>query len=132
MATDIALTPDGDFILEDYDIKLTDDAEYLKQQAQNRIKSIKVDWRYDHIGADMEDLIGQANTTDTAQWGTEKLTEALTFDGLFDVVDLYIKPIPLDKSTVVFFVFINSQLFEDPYSLLVEIDLQADVTVKEV
>lgn len=127
---DIALSFDGDLVFGDYDLAVVKDGDYLKQQAVNRIKSIRVDWRYDHIGADMEELIGQVNSFDTAKGGQDKIMAALMFDDLFSPADIYIRPVPLDKSVLIYFIFINSLYWEEPYLLIAEVDLQGEVTVR--
>lgn len=126
---DLALSADGDLLTERGDLKLVSGDDYRRQQVLIRLKSIRVNWRYDHIGADLESIIGKPNTQDTAKEGIDLIVQALTEDGLFKAEELYVKPVPLNKSAILFFVFVNT--VGDPMSFVVEIDLQAGVIVRE-
>jgi hypothetical protein len=60
------------------------------------------------------------------------ITTALTRDGLIDTEDLYIKPVPMDRDTLVFFVFINSPWDSDPLGFEVTFGLNSGVSIKGV
>ena len=83
------------------------DAEAYAQVITNRIRSVKPDWFYDNVGADLELLLGEPNTRETAQSGADRIRSALTDDGFVKVNDVYIKPVPVDAETIVFFCFVG-------------------------
>lgn len=67
-----------------------------------------IDVRETDFCANLEDLIGMPNTIETAQLGVEKITRSLTYDGLVSGDHLYVRPTPVNKTMMVFFVFIES------------------------
>ncbi|MNP59468.1 hypothetical protein D3C76_1544660 [compost metagenome] len=80
----------------------------------------------------MEDMRGKPNTVETAREGVAKIQNALTRDGLIDTDDLYIKPVPIDRKTIVFFVFINSPYNADPVGFEVTLSLDAGVSIRGI
>jgi len=127
VAKDIAISPDGDFIIRDHDLAVAKEGEFQLQSIINRIKAVRINWRLDHIGADMEDIIGMPNSPDTAQLTIDKITFALTEDDLIDKKDIYIRPVPISKTTILFFLFVNSPYFAQPISLEIGLDLSSGV-----
>jgi len=129
---DITTSEDGDMVIENNDISVTSPRQYQKQSIINRVKSVMEDWYYDHVGADMEDLIGKANKAETGQEGVDKITTTLTEDGLIDPDQLMVKPVPVSKSQIVFFIFIQSPYFTDTLSLMANLDLAGgDISIRE-
>lgn len=131
--TDLRLTPDGDLVLTDTgDLALVDQMEYQRQQVINRLKSIQVDWIYDHIGADLEDLLGMENRPETAELFKAKVKEALTMDGFLTEADIYMEVVPTNRQTLVLFLFVNSPFAEEPLGFEVGLDLAAGATVTPI
>lgn len=65
------------------------------------------DYKVEEIGANLEDLIGLPNTVETAKEGVRRITSCLIKDGLLDRNDLFIKPVPINKYTIAYFVYMN-------------------------
>ncbi len=78
--------------------------------------------------ANLEDLIGMPNTIETAQLGVEKITRSLTFDGLVSSDHLFVRPTPVNKTMMVFFVFIENEGYGSIY-LEVIINFEMGVTI---
>ena len=128
---DLKLTPDGDLALTPGgDLALAEGADFIQQSAYNRLRSVTVDWFYDHIGADLEDFIGQPNSRETADRIVAQLTNSLVQDGLVSSGDVYIRPVPVDKSNILLFVFINTPYADKPLGFEVAVGLQGGVSVK--
>lgn len=128
---DIKLTEDGDLFLED-DLYIIYDVDYIKQQICNRIKTMSPDWFYDNIGADMEQLLGQPNTKDTAVKGIDLIRDALSGDGFIDKDSVYIKPIPVNNETIAYFVMIQIEGADKPLTFQVDIALSAGINIRGV
>lgn len=130
---DFKLTPTGDIqISQAYGaLDSSDGLESLMQTVKVRIMSSDpdvIDVTETDFCANLEDLIGMPNTIETANLGVEKITNALTFDGLVSNDDLYIRPTPVNKTMMVFFVFIQNEGKRSIY-LEVIINFEMGVTI---
>lgn len=130
---DLAMTADGDLIIENGDLKLARNQEFVAQSFRNRIRTSDPDW-YDNIikdiGANLEDLRGYPNTVETAELGVSMIAACLTRDSLIDPDDLYVKPVPFNKATIAFFVFVNSPFDSEPIGFEVQLNLTTGLTVR--
>lgn len=133
--TDLELTPEGDLNIVDGDFRLVRNQEYVAQTVKHRIKINDPEW-YDHeielIGSNLEDLRGKPNTFETAQEGVKRISQSLTRDSLIDSDDLFIKPVPLSKDILLFFVYINIELDGKPIGFEVNFNLSSGQTVRKV
>jgi hypothetical protein len=127
-AVDLFLSPDGDLVISGSDFKLAEGDEFLLQSARNRIKSIKKDWFYDNIGADMEEILGEPNTREVSEVGKGKIIEALTCDGLFSSDEIYIKAAPTSRNAILYIVVLKTKS-GSPIVLNVTLDLAKGVTL---
>lgn len=132
--SDLMFTEDGDFAIgERGDFLLVDKNEYVAQSARHRIRTSDPDW-FDHeveeIGANLEDLIGMGNNPETARLGIERITNSLTNTSLIDRQDLLIKPIPLSRYMISFFVFITTPFEENPIGFQIMFNLENGVTIR--
>lgn len=131
--TDLKLTPDGDLALTaSGDLAVVDRLAYQVQQTICRVKSITVDWLYDHIGADLEDLLGWENTRATADELRSRVTKALTSDGFLNADEVYIEVVPVDRGKLVAFLFINSPYAAEPQGFEIELDLASGATIRAI
>lgn len=136
--TDLKLTPDGDLAIERGDLATVTKQQYIAQSARNRIKITDpewVDYQIDAIGANLEDLIGLPNSPETASLGVEKIGDCLTKDGLLDTDDIYVRPVPVSRSVLVFYVFIRIPVneFEDEtLGFEVLFNLETGLTIRSV
>lgn len=131
--TDLRLTEDGDLVIERGDLSTVTKQEFVKQTARNRIKTSDPDWYdyiIDEIGANLEDLLGRPNNPETARLGIEKIGEALTKDGLVDTDDIYIKPVPVGRYVIGFFIFIRVDDVGQPLFFEVLFNLDTGLTVR--
>lgn len=131
--TDLMLTHDGDLYLDERgDLATVSGDNFIVQSVYNRLRSVTVGWFYDHVGADLEDFIGKPNTRETADVMARQVLAALTADGLVGEEDLFIKPVPLDRSVVALFVFVRLAGSDKPAGFQVEVDLDGGVSVKYI
>lgn len=133
--SDLKLSEDWDLVIENGDLALVHNIEFIKQSVRNRIKINDPDW-FDYIekeiGANMEDLMGKPNTIDTAREGIEKIATCLTRNGLIDREELYIRPVPTSKFVIEFFVFIQINENINPIGFVVTFNLESGVEIRGV
>ena len=131
--TDLRLSEDGDLVSERGDLSIVTKQEYITQSARNRIKTSDPDW-FDHqikeIGANLEDLLGMPNNPETAAAGIEKIGMALTKDGLIDREDIYIRPVPVGRYVIGFFVFVRTSHTGKPLQFEVLFNLETGLTIR--
>jgi hypothetical protein len=128
--TDLLLTPDGDLLVgEEGDLLLTRGTGYVVQSIYNRLKSVSADWFYDQVGADLEDFLGQPNSSETGAAVEERIISALTGDGLLAPEDLLVKVVPAGETQLACFVFARLAGAERPFSFRVTVDLEGGVSV---
>lgn len=131
--TDIRITTDGDFVIKDGDFSTVESFEAAAQNVYCRIKSSDPEWYLETIAANLEDLLGKPNTEETGKAGEELIRDALTKDGLINYDDLYIQAVPLDKFTLVFYVFFKPEEYEgDPIGYEVELNLSQGAKIRRV
>ncbi len=125
---------DGNIILDIYD-KPIRSLEYVKkydtknQMINVRLKTERSDFYiYPRIGTALSDLVGEPNTRETAQKGVEDIIRALTYDGLVNILNLTVKPIPVNSEEILYLINIVSD-FEEPYELYVTLNLLKGVNV---
>ncbi|WP_232620925.1 hypothetical protein [Virgibacillus salexigens] len=111
---------EGDLILGEpdnaggVDLGLTTNYESAEQDAMNRIRTQKGDWRsHENIGADMELLEGEPNTKATGIRGEESIHETLTYDGRFMREDITVKAVPTSIDQIDFYTVVDSDA-DDP------------------
>lgn len=131
---DFGFTPEGELIIdkEIHDIKTTKEDELRIQLAYNRIKSISTNWYVDEVGADLEEIIGRACDKDTAEYGKSKIVHVLTFDGLWEKDDIFIKAEIKNNINITYTIYlkITQQETEDVYSYEIEAELDLIKGVK--
>lgn len=104
------MSQDGDLVLCDdtnnphtaCEAQETSGSALKSQIIINRIKTMKPDWFYDHIGADLEQLLGEDNTQQTSDLGKKLITDALCGDSYIDGKDVWINPVPIDPYTLMY------------------------------
>ena len=131
---DIKWTDDFDFgfVTEDngmMSIMLCEDESAYAQNITNRIRSVRPDWFYDNKGADLELLLGEPNTMDTALKGAGQIRSVLCGDGFVPADDLYIRPVPVNADTVIFFCFIQNPYHDGKLTFQTEVCLSGAANV---
>ena len=134
---DFGLDYNGELILDEnnsFDILAKTENELRLQLSYDRIKSVSTNWFEDHIGADLEYLIGKACNKDSAEKGKELITNQLTFDQLWNEEEFFIKPNILSDTTIEYNIFfkIKDEETEDVYSYEISatIDLVKGVSIR--
>ncbi|MEW6769997.1 MAG: hypothetical protein AB1330_01205 [Bacillota bacterium] len=120
---DILLTGDGDLVVTNDDLALTDWAGQERlQMAMCRIRTDAPDWfHHPSLGASLGDLYGEPNTQETASLGMARIKEALCFDGYFSPHEVSVEAVP-DFDGVHFFVHIVSEDEERPLVYQVKVE----------
>lgn len=85
-----------------------------------RLKSCSVDWFYDRVGADLEQIIGEPNTEENANLGSSLIISSLTYDGFLSEDKIVVKPIPQDEFTILYYLVIT---LDDGEELKYEVNL---------
>lgn len=131
--SDLRITLDGDLVIKDADFDLVHDFEATAQNVYCRLKSSDPEWFQETICANLEDLLGKPNTQETALAGEEMIKDTLTKDGLVDYEDLYVQAVPLDKFTLIFYVYFKPNDYKgDPIGYEVELNLSIGAKVRRV
>jgi hypothetical protein len=128
---DFGINEEGDLIFDTdtLDIHSSTDDELRTQNAMCRIKSIQHDWYIDHIGADLEAILGQPNTSVSRSAGIEKITNSLTFDGLYKNEEIYIEQNVKTSTTVQYQVYLRTFDGKSASIIIVDLDLVKGVNV---
>lgn len=104
---DLAFSKNGDYVLEDGDLKDTswDPWESFKQEVRTRLCSIKGDWKlHPQLGADLITELGMPNTQETGERIKTKATLALLAHGFVSKEDFSLRVFPLFLETIGIFV----------------------------
>ena len=119
---DFGFSPDGEIIVDTdtHDIYKSQEDELKIQLSYNRIKSISKNWFIDEVGADLEEIIGKACNETTAEYGKLKIIDVLTFDGLWDDSDIFIKSEIKNNINITYNIFLKLRQSdtEEVYSYL--------------
>lgn len=132
--SDLLLTDDGDILINERgDFALVDKNDYVSQSVRNRVVSSDPEWS-DHVAddicANMEDMIGMPNNPDTAKMGIERISDSLTRYGLVDRGDMYIRPVPISRYILSYFVFIKTPYDDKTVGFEIQLNLETGVAVR--
>lgn len=105
------INEDGERIV---DLGVSYGADALKQIAYTRIRTQAPDWLiHPNMGGNLEDLIGEPNTRNTAQRGVKMIRDALTYGEFLSVGEFTVKAVPVNKEEILFIVRIDNWLGEE-------------------
>lgn len=126
---DFGFSPDGEIIIDSdtHDIYKSKDDELKIQLSYNRIKSISKNWFIDEVGADLEEIIGKACNETTAEYGKLKIIDVLTFDGLWDDSDIFIKSEIKNNINITYNIFLKLRQSDTEEVYSYEIDAELDL-----
>ena len=126
---DFGFSPDGEIIVDTdtHDIYKSQEDELKIQLSYNRIKSISKNWFIDEVGADLEEIIGKACNETTAEYGKLKIIDVLTFDGLWDDSDIFIKSEIKNKINITYNIFLKLRQSDTEEVYSYEIDAELDL-----
>lgn len=125
----------GELVInEEHEINKVSDDELRIQLAYTRIKSISNGWFYDHVGANLEELVGRSIKESTIETGKQKIISVLTFDNLWDANDILIVANIKNSTFLTYSVYLktytNEEFGEKSVEFIVELDLIKGVKVK--
>ena len=126
---DFGFSPDGGIIVDSdtHDIYKSQEDELKIQLSYNRIKSISKNWFIDKVGADLEEIIGKACNETTAEYGKLKIIDVLTFDGLWDDSDIFIKSEIKNNINITYNIFLKLRQSDTEEVYSYEIDAELDL-----
>lgn len=126
---DFGFSPDGEIIVDSdtHDIYKSQEDELKIQLSYNRIKSISKNWFVDEVGADLEEIIGKACNETTAEYGKLKIIDVLTFDGLWDDKDIFIKSEIKNNINITYNIFLKLRQSDTEEVYSYEIDAELDL-----
>lgn len=126
---DFGFSPDGEIIVDTdtHDIYKSQEDELKIQLSYNRIKSISKNWFIDEVGADLEEIIGKACNETTAEYGKLKIIDVLTFDGLWDDKDIFIKSEIKNNINITYNIFLKLRQSDTEEVYSYEIDAELDL-----
>ena len=126
---DFGFSPDGEIIVDTdtHDIYKSQEDELKIQLSYNRIKSISKNWFIDEVGADLEEIIGKACNETTAEYGKLKIIDVLTFDGLWDDSDIFIKSEIKNNINITYNIFLKLRQSDTEEVYSYEIDAELDL-----
>lgn len=129
---DLFFSSSGDLALdESKDIASTEGDPLLsfRQECFNRIKSETNDWQiHEWIGGDLQELIGEPNSRETAERGKEKIENALTIGAFVNIEDVNIKYVPISRDVLMYVVKIAVEPTEsNGLTDFVQINLLLDI-----
>lgn len=133
---DFGFSPDGEIIIdsETHDIYKSQEDELKIQLSYNRIKSISNNWFIDEVGADLEEIIGKACNETTAEYGKLKIIDVLTFDGLWNDKDIFIKSEIKNNINITYNIYLKLHQSDTEevysYEINAELDLIKGVNVR--
>lgn len=126
---DFGFSPDGEIIVDTdtHDIYKSQEDELKIQLSYNRIKSISKNWFVDEVGADLEEIIGKACNETTAEYGKLKIIDVLTFDGLWDDKDIFIKSEIKNNINITYNIYLKLRQSDTEEVYSYEIDAELDL-----
>lgn len=106
------------------------DLNYVRGEAselqliKSRLQTDNPDWYfYKQVGADLSDLIGQANSPRTANAGKAMILRALTYDKAFAEEDLRIEAVPVGPHQILFDLQLSRRNNLVRYALILDLTL---------
>ena len=126
---DFGFSPEGEIIIdsETHDIYKSQEDELKIQLSYNRIKSISNNWFIDEVGADLEEIIGKACNETTAEYGKLKIIDVLTFDGLWNDKDIFIKSEIKNNINITYNIYLKLHQSDTEEVYSYEIDVELDL-----
>lgn len=110
-----------------HDIELKTNDELRIQMAFTRIKSVSNNWYIDHIGANLETLIGKPCDSTNADYGKEKIINSLIYDGLWNENDIYIKSEIINNKNIKYYIYLRTYQSESEDTITTEIIVELDL-----
>lgn len=118
LINDIALSYDGDLILdENDDLRIISSIEWFKREINKILKTKLGEWKSDpNIGMDLENFHGQANNRNVAINIKKEIQRALTLDNFQFPGQFEIQVIPISTSEITIYIIYN--ILGDNYNIV--------------
>ena len=128
-AGDLAVGPDGDLAGTESDALLS-----FRQECLNRMKSEFQDWAlHPWLGSGLSEIIGEPNTKETAERGSELIENALTMGAFVNSNDVNIKYVPVSNDALIYIVEIAViPTDENDFENMIKINLLFDFNTKQI
>jgi len=95
---DLNIGPDGDIADTASDVLRS-----IRQEIRTRVRSSLQDWElHPGLGADLDEIIGEPNSRETATVGRDRIVASLTRDGFMADSDIQVKSVPVDRHTILY------------------------------
>ena len=107
---DLLVDASGDLVLDSgKNFKFANSRETLQQDIAFRARTEFDDFEpHPDVGADLQSLLGEPNSRESAVAGEKKLFTSLTKDGRIIPQDLRVKAVPIGMHTIAIYTFVNS------------------------
>lgn len=133
---DLYFNTSGDFAIGiDGDLADTtfDEFAELKQEIRNRLSSEYNDWQlHPWLGADMSEIIGEPNSREVAEFGKQKILDALTAEAFLSSSDVNIKYVPISRDSLMYNIDVDIEPTSKYYENEVRVSLIIDFFKKTV
>ena len=127
---DFILSPGGDLILtETLEVGACTEERLREQLALCRIKSVTKDWHEAHVGADLEQFLGQPATPEVLREMEMAVVQALCIDNAFNRENIFVNTSITNKSYVKMLVYIKTLNNKGSFCIDVQLDLVKGVNV---
>ena len=105
---DIAMTLEGDLIIENGDVKLVNGIDWLAQEVNKIIRTNNPDWiMHPRVGAGLDDFAGLPNTRDVASQIQTRLHDKITEEGITYPGVLSVRVVPLTVDSIMCYITIE-------------------------
>jgi len=112
---------EGGVPIRDIPTYVAEDAQ--KQVIRNRLQTDAPDWLlHPLMGGSLSDLVGEPNTRETAEKGTELILNAIAYDKYMSPENVKVRPIPVDAQTILFYIQILFSNREFAYPVLFNLE----------
>lgn len=105
-AVDLVWTLNGDLSIGNSgDLADTsgDVLQSLRQEIRTRVRSSLEDWAvYPTLGSNLDEIIGETNSKETAEIGKSRIISSLTRDNFMSEGDIQIKYTPVDRHRILY------------------------------
>lgn len=108
---DIAMSEDGDLVIEKGDLKLHNGINWLISEIQKILKTCNPEWRiHPNVGVGLDEFIGQPNNREVGKFIERKIREKIKAEGLDYPGDVDVQVVPISVSDIM--IYINLKIGE--------------------
>ena len=132
---DFSVDETGELIIENNEILTKTDSNLRVQTAFNIIKSTTTEWFVDHVGANLESIIGRPCNENTAEYGKTLIKKSLIDINLFEDEDIFIKAEIKNNSNITYDIYLKVVLDEleqeiETVEIIAELDLVKGINIR--